>query len=83
MIPNDWSDRKGYLRAISGRKHPCLIEQGITVIFLAPLTALSAVLGREILDGSAELMGVKKTGKGRRKIGSAKRKNRSKIRHRK
>ena len=34
-------------------------------------------------DGSAELMGVKQTGKGRRKIGSNKRKNRAKIRHRK
>jgi hypothetical protein len=34
-------------------------------------------------DGSAGLMGVKKTGKGRRKIGRKKRKMRSKIRHRK
>lgn len=35
------------------------------------------------VDGSARRMGVKKTGKGRRKLGRKKRKMRSKIRHRK
>ena len=55
-----------------------------TAIFLAPLAVNGWWIHAETKhDGSAELMGVKQTGKGRRKIGSNKRKNRAKIRHRK
>jgi hypothetical protein len=62
----------------------CLIVVDWIAIFPAPLVpGNSKTKRRNQDDGSAELMGVKKTGKGRRKIGRKKRKNRSKIRHRK
>jgi hypothetical protein len=61
-----------------------LIVSRAAAILADPLANVSrGFFKRKHHDGSAGLMGVKKTGKGRRKIGRKKRKMRAKIRHRK